>query len=97
VTFAYLTVFVGMTLLYFTLERLQRGGMSFEGSASLAGLIVSVTFPALLLAIVFSIFVLLGWKTRVTRLVLLSTSLLMQVLYLVNLVIVSSGGEVISI
>jgi hypothetical protein len=97
VTFAYLIVFVGMALLHFNFERVQRGGMSFGESVWLSVLIVNVTFPALLLTIAFLVITLLAWKSRIARLVLLSISLLMQALYLINLIIVASGGEVLSV
>ena len=86
-----------LALLYFKIESVQQGRMSFSDAAFVAMFTANFIYPFLLLAIAFSISTLFAWKSSILLRVLATFGLFMQVLYLINLAIVLSGGEVISL
>lgn len=93
----YLLSYLLLAAVFFDYERLRWQGMPFSNAVSLATSAVALVFPALPLAIVFSILALCAWKAPIVRLVLVCLSLLMQALYFINLIVVLSGSEVISL
>jgi hypothetical protein len=91
VTLSFVAVYVAMAVLHFNIGRYPASIMSFERMLDLSITSVAWKFPGLLLTIATCMLALIAWKLEPVRLALIVLSLLVQVVYLVNLAVVLSA------
>jgi hypothetical protein len=90
----YVAAFAALLVLHFNLANFPPGLVPFRTLIDRAMLSVFVRYPGLFVTLLFSPLALVAWRSFGLRLVFVALSLIMQVLYLINVVVVLSGGEV---